>query len=211
MQQLLQWKSNNYYILLVCFCSLMYTKRNAHAQYFHLWPAPLYNIFICGLPRSTIFSSVACPALQYFHLWSAPLYNIFICGLPRSTIFSSVACPALQYFHLWPAPLYNIFICGLPRSTIFSSVVCPALQYFHLWPAPLYNIFICGLPRSTLFSHITSIRHDIRQKKVTEHKMCFEFSRTLYETFFILRRTKRDMIENIYRSSCKVPVILVRF
>jgi len=32
----------------------------------------------------------------------------------------------------------------------------------------------------------------------------------LRETFFILR-TERDMTKNVYRSSCKVPIILVRF
>jgi hypothetical protein len=29
----------------------------------------------------------------------------------------------------------------------------------------------------------------------------------LSETFFILRRTKRDMVKNVYRALCKVPVI----
>ena len=31
--------------LRVCVCSLRYPACNAHASYFHLWPAPLYNIF----------------------------------------------------------------------------------------------------------------------------------------------------------------------
>jgi len=33
----------------------------------------------------------------------------------------------------------------------------------------------------------------------------------LSDTFFILRRIERDMIENVYRSSCKVPAFLDRF
>jgi hypothetical protein len=42
---ILQWKSNVYYITCVCICSLMYPACNAHAPYYRLWPAPLYNIF----------------------------------------------------------------------------------------------------------------------------------------------------------------------
>ena len=45
MQPLLQWKSNEYYTTWVCVCSLRYPACNVHAPYYHLWPAPLYNIF----------------------------------------------------------------------------------------------------------------------------------------------------------------------
>jgi hypothetical protein len=74
---------------------------------------------------------------------------------------------------------------------ILSAVACHALQYF-----------------ATLSHKL----HDFR-KKVVEHKIaCLRF---LYNVclkhFFILRRTERDMIENVYRSSCKVPFILLRF
>jgi hypothetical protein len=37
---------------------------------------------------------------------------------------------------------------------------------------------------------------------------------TLYfclKEFFIPRRNERDLIKNVYRSSCKVPVILAKF
>jgi len=36
-------------------------------------------------------------------------------------------------------------------------------------------------------------------------------STVLSETFLILSRFERDMITTVYRSSCKVPVILVTF
>ena len=42
---LLLWKSNKYYTLWVCVCSLRYPVCNAHAPYCHLWPVPLYIIF----------------------------------------------------------------------------------------------------------------------------------------------------------------------
>jgi len=37
------------------------------------------------------------------------------------------------------------------------------------------------------------------------------FDTHLSKTVLILRRTERDMIKNVYRSSCKVPASLVLF
>jgi len=45
-----------------------------------------------------------------------------------------------------------------------------------------------------------------------EYKMCLLISvQIVSETFLILRRTQQDTIANEHRSSCNVPIILVRF
>jgi len=70
---------------------------------------------------------------------------------------------------------------------------------------------ICGLPRSTVFCHIIS--QMARLKNKTEHKMCVSSSSIILseELRRILRRVKRDMTNHVYRSSCKVSVIVVGF
>ena len=74
--------------------------------------------------------------------------------------------------------------------------------YWHLRPAPLYNVF---------FSH-DLINGTIFEKKLLNTKYVFRFSlQFLWETFCILRRTERDMIQNVYWSSCKCPWFLSDF
>jgi hypothetical protein len=73
------------------------------------------------------------------------------------------------------------------------------------------HIVSCGLPLSTVFYHIVSYTVLFSGKKFIEHVMCvLIFSTTLSEIFLMLRRTERDMIKHVYRSSCKVPIILFR-
>ena len=65
------------------------------------------------------------------------------------------------------------------------------------------------VPYFSTFSHSGMIFE--REKKVAEHKMCFDFLYISAEIFVFLRRFLRRIITNIHRSSYKLPVILVRF
>jgi len=91
----------------------------------------------------------------------------------------------------------SVRICGLRYPA------CNAHSTYHLGPAPLYKIFKHYLINDTIFE---------KKKKVLITKRVFWFSlQLLSETFLILRIIERVMIKDMYRSSCKVPVILVRF
>jgi hypothetical protein len=53
-QQFSQWKSNKFYLIWVCICSLWYLAHRTHASYCHLWPVMLYSIFPHYLINDTL-------------------------------------------------------------------------------------------------------------------------------------------------------------
>ena len=72
----------------------------------------------------------------------------------------------------------------------FSDCVCVCGLWYPTWNtrAPLSSVACCAQ------QYLSTLSVQI-----------------LPETFLILSKTKHDMIRNVYRSSRKVPVILVRF
>jgi hypothetical protein len=78
--------------------------------------------------------------------------------------------------------------------------VC-AVLYCHLWPVSLYHIFTHYL-----------INGKILEKKLFNIKCVFWFSlQLLSETFLILKRIQWNIVINVHRSSCKVPLLLSDF
>jgi len=93
---------------------------------------------------------------------------------------------------------YTICVC----ICSLKYPACNAHAPYHLWPVPLYIIFPHYIINGTIFE----------KKKLLIIKCLFQLSlQYLFAIFFSLRRTERDVIGNVYRSSCNVNVILVRF
>ena len=91
---------------------------------------------------------------------------------------------------LWP--LINV---KLHETPIWVSQC--ARRHCHLWPVPLYSIFPHFLINGTIFGEKK------KKKKITEHKMCvLIFSTTFICNISHSKKTERDVIKNIFWSSC---------
>ena len=96
---------------------------------------------------------------------------------------------------LWVCP----YSC-LSYSACQSHLFCAAL-HCRLWPVPFYHIFPHYLTNGTIFG-----------ETLVNTQRAFWFAlQLLSQTVVILRIIQRDIIINVHRSSCKVPVIIVNF
>jgi len=88
----------------------------------------------------------------------------------------------------------------------FRACICrlryPALNvhvpYCHLWPAHLYYIFPHYLKKGTIF-----------EEKLLNINRVFRFTLQLLSEIFLILRTVRDVIKNVYWSSSKESVIQI--
>jgi hypothetical protein len=103
-------------------------------------------------------------------------------------------------------------VVQVEKAIKIAQLVCVFLALGIQYAMRMRHIVICGLTRpENIFPHYL-INGTIFEKKLLNIKCVFRVSlQLLSETFFILRRTERDIIENVYRYSCKVPFILARF
>ena len=72
---------------------------------------------------------------------------------------------------------------------ILSSVVCMDIPYF---------------------STLSDKRYDFLKNVTEDKKYILVFSKNSFELLFILRRNERDIIINLRRFACEVPVIIVK-
>ena len=109
-----------------------------------------------------------------------------LCTYKRNSeaLSSSHCCRGKAISITYPERLFVAFGIQMQcEFAILSSVVCPALHYFSTF----------------------------KQKELLDIKSVSLRSLRLFsEAFLILRRTERDIIKNVFWSSCKLPVIIVR-
>jgi hypothetical protein len=115
----------------------------------------------------------------------------------------------LQPLFQWKSSeYYTTWVCICSRSNPACNAHAP---YCHLWPSPLCKSFPHYLWDNVEISqHFTKL-HKFRKKSYWTQNGFLFYLQLLSKVFLILRRNWRDMIKNVYRSSCKVPFILVRF
>jgi hypothetical protein len=99
----------------------------------------------------------------------------------------------------------NDYCRGKSINTTYSECSC-SLSYLTCKYECAILPSMAG-PTLQYFSHFL-IKIRVFKKEVIEYKMCvLIFSTLLSETFLILRRNERDLVKNVYWSSCKVNVM----
>ena len=120
----------------------------------------------------------------------------------------------------------RVVICGLPGCTMFLLLLLLPLCEFWLaqlflsivsFPVPSVSNYLLPSSSNRLSRHLNVSPHylingTIFGKQLLNTKCVFWFSvQLLSATFLILRRIQRDVIRTVYRSACKVQLLLLDF
>jgi hypothetical protein len=106
----------------------------------------------------------------------------------------------------------RVTIVAVEKQWVVHILCVCSLSYTVCKAHAPYFVVICGLAGFYQSFSRYSVTDTIFGKKLLNAKCVFWFSmQNLSETFVILRRIKRDTIKNMHKSSCKVPVTMVRF
>ena len=163
---------------------------------------PLHTLHVNAASKQKSFCSLLFSRHTVWLNWSCT---------GRSSVAQFCRCLLVLLFNILreQAELINyeaISVKCYECACVYSCLNYPAYNAH----APCY-IALSVLSGCTIISPHYLTNGTIFRKKLSNTKCVFWFSlQLLYETFLIIRRTERYVI-NVRRSSCKVPVIRVRF
>ena len=203
---LIKWWLNNIWAHLSVFIGYSDTSARIWTRWIKLtfmWPCIVTNFFVIKPTRSTNFTYLFCHETLHVSGSSSVPQQVFI----HCTFSNGTSHRFVDSFRAGPSCNH----CCSEKSVIntYSECVFIALGIQHAMR--MRHIVICSLRVSTIFYTLPHKRHDCRKKKLLNTKCVFWFSLLLSETFLILKIIQRDIIKNVYWSSRKVPVLLLRF
>jgi len=103
----------------------------------------------------------------------------------------------------------QLFCSGKEISIAYYGCVFVASGIQHA--KRMRHIVMCGLSGCTVFLHIISQTAPFSGNILLNIKGVFRFFFTNSLTIFIVRRTERDVIKKLDRSSCTLPVTIARY
>ena len=113
-QPLLQWKCSKYHIIWVYVCSLRYPAYNEQAPCYHMWPAPLYSIFITLAHQRHVFRKENLLSIKCVFLISLQFLSeiLFIKRRTERDMIKNV---------YWPSCKVSVFLSYLNEKLKFSG------------------------------------------------------------------------------------------